>query len=127
MHVREPGFELIVCGSPNREWLEWVRTTTVPLAGDQVMWRTIAQERVDKLGLRGETRAPTEAEAGPVPGQPDPEVAAVVHAAMLGLPEDPPPRPLLGRRASTTRSCPHLDICDQCGRCERCNCYDCPL
>lgn len=117
-YVKTPGFELFVCGDPSREWLEWVRTTTAPLTGSQVMWRTIAQERVDQLGLPVEPRPQAEPEVLP-------ELSA--PADNVGLPDDPPPRPLLGRRASKTRQCPHQYLCDQCGQCERCDCYDCPL
>lgn len=48
-YVKTPGFELIVCGSPSREWLEWVRTTDLPLTQGQAGWREIAQRRVDRL------------------------------------------------------------------------------
>lgn len=115
-------FELFVCGAPSREWLEWVRTTAVPLTGDQVVWREIAQDRVDGLGLRVEP--PQLAESATE----EPQVRELsAWPDNLGLPEDPPPRPLMGRRKSTTRGCPHRDLCDQCGHCERCDCYDCPL
>lgn len=41
-------FELIVCGDPSAAWIEWVRTTTVPLTAGQVAWRQLAQDRVDR-------------------------------------------------------------------------------
>jgi predicted RecB family nuclease len=46
---RGRNFELIVCGSPSAAWVEWVRTTTVPLTAGQWGWRQTAQARVDKL------------------------------------------------------------------------------
>ena len=115
--------ELFVCGSPSREWLEWVRTTTSTLTSGQVMWRDIAQDRVDSLGLRVEPAPPlSEQEAE------SPQVGRLSALPdNLGLPQDPPPAPLLGPTRRKTRTCPHRDICDQCGRCERCDCYDCPL
>lgn len=103
-------FELFVCGTPSREWLEWVRTTAVPLTSGQVVWREIAQDRVDQLG-RVEPRPPL---TPPEPPARQPEPAPRRRSA-----NQP------GRRRS--RQCPHQYTCDQCGHCERCGCYDCDL
>jgi len=33
--IVKPGVQLIVCGTPSAEWLEWLRTTEVPLTDAQ--------------------------------------------------------------------------------------------
>lgn len=118
------GFELFVCGYPSKEWMEWVRTATVPLTSGQVMWREVAQDRVDQAGLRVECPPPLSGATS----REEPQVAELsARPDNLGLREDPPPRPLMGRRKGPGRGCPHRDLCDQCGRCERCDYYDCSL
>jgi len=37
--VVAPGFQLTVCGSPTKEWLEWLRSTDMPLTACQLAWR----------------------------------------------------------------------------------------
>lgn len=110
-----PGFELFVCGAPSREWLEWVRTTAVPLTASQVQWRLVAQARVDALGLGVEPRPPVAAPMPEPAAEPEPERR---RGRPSRNPYGRPPR---------DKSCPHTYMCDQCGQCERCNCYDCPL
>jgi hypothetical protein len=39
VRVVQPNFELTVCGPPTPEWLEWLRTTNVPLTAGQKAWR----------------------------------------------------------------------------------------
>ena len=107
-----PGFELFVCGAPSREWLEWVRTTAVPLHASQVRWRVVAQARVDALGLGVEPLPPP----APLPELPAEPVRR------RGRPSRNP-----YGRPSRDKNCPHRYLCDQCGQCERCDCYDCPL
>lgn len=44
-YVNNNGFELRVCGTPSKAWVEWVRTATVPLTPHQQWWRERALER----------------------------------------------------------------------------------
>ncbi|MGW4525155.1 hypothetical protein [Amycolatopsis sp. NPDC004378] len=37
--VVKPGFDLTVCGTPSKAWLDWLRTTDAPLTADQIRWR----------------------------------------------------------------------------------------
>lgn len=41
LRLEKPGFDLTVCGTPNAEWLGWVRTTEVPLTAGQRGWREV--------------------------------------------------------------------------------------
>lgn len=39
--IEKPGYELTVCGTPSKEWLEWLKTTTLPLTEGQLAWREL--------------------------------------------------------------------------------------
>ncbi len=52
-YVKRDQFELIVCGAPDAAWIEWVRTTDMPLTQDQMSWREVANERVRRLAHIG--------------------------------------------------------------------------
>jgi hypothetical protein len=41
VRVVAPGFELTVCGAPSKAWLDWLRTTDVPLTAAQQSWRDL--------------------------------------------------------------------------------------
>lgn len=36
--------QLWVCGSPSKEWMDWLRTTDVPLCPSQLLWRDMGTE-----------------------------------------------------------------------------------
>lgn len=39
VRVKGPGYDLRVCGTPSRAWLDWLLTAQVPLTDDQTRWR----------------------------------------------------------------------------------------
>lgn len=43
LRLEQPGMDLTVCGTPDRAWLDWVRTAEVGLTEGQLMWRDIAR------------------------------------------------------------------------------------
>lgn len=127
--VNDPGFQLWVCGAPSREWIEWLLTTKVPLAPEQLEWKRRAEER---QGMK--TKTGRVSRGGPqlceCPYFCDrchecEDCACECHetpvATALDTPprSTEPPRPLPG---AVLMSCGHRYLCDRCGTCEECVC-----
>lgn len=45
--IEKPGLELTVCGTPSKEWLDWLLTAEVPLTADQMAWRDVRRQAQD--------------------------------------------------------------------------------
>lgn len=43
VRVTDRDFELTVCGTPSKAWLDWLATTTVLLTEDQLRWRGLGR------------------------------------------------------------------------------------
>jgi hypothetical protein len=41
VRIKAPGCDLTVCGTPSKEWLDWLLTAEVPLTDDQKHWRDL--------------------------------------------------------------------------------------
>ncbi|WP_254240456.1 hypothetical protein [Allokutzneria sp. A3M-2-11 16] len=47
--IEKPGFELTVCGTPNKQWLDWLLTTDKPLTANQIYWRELHRDTVRRF------------------------------------------------------------------------------
>ena len=74
--VEGPGLQLIVCGTPSAEWLEWLDTTSVGLTEGQLAWRELRRRATGAADAPVDDSADDPGEArGTAVAPPDPPAA----------------------------------------------------
>lgn len=56
--IKRQGFDLRVCGTPSKDWLDWLKTAEVPLTEGQKFWLDVGGTPVKPAPRRPGNRRP---------------------------------------------------------------------